>query len=70
MPINTINQEWLRGLQDLLDKGVVVKPRDLPVLEITGYQTTVDMESPILVVNLALSLWQQKLLGSYLEIIE
>ena len=21
MPINTINQEWLRGLQDLLDKG-------------------------------------------------
>jgi thymidylate synthase len=50
MPINTINQEWLRGLQDLLDKGVVVKPRDLPVLEITGYQTTVDMESPILMI--------------------
>ena len=45
-----INTQWVQMLDHLINKGEKVEPRGIPTRELMGYQTTVDMSSPILTI--------------------
>lgn len=44
------NAAWIEMLSHLLEKGKHVRPRDIPTLELLGYQTCVDMARPVVTV--------------------
>ncbi len=46
-----VNTAWVKLLQDLIDKGAAVNPRDQLTKELMGYQSTIDMSNPIVTVK-------------------
>lgn len=46
-----VNTQWVKMIDQILDKGEVVTPQGNSTLEVLGYQSTIEMSSPIITIE-------------------